>query len=350
MGSDVEYKPNFDGQTLMLANFKNDLNAGALPVGTKTVTALSVYRKRDTDSFLQHIAELPPESTIFRDYGATNGNTYVYYIFPSAEDGASASFASNGIVSNPVTPCNWNWTLICAKKNADGYYHVDSEYAFGNNLASGDIGNGNSPTWLTNFTRYPTRQPVAVNSLSGVLTSLIGRVNGAGEYTEPAELAREIYGLSVLDADKFLKDRKGNLYRIETSAEIQMSTADNTAMQAKTVRLPWRETGSVDTVSIITTEGDAYFWNFAQSEEAKMETEDKTAYIYDNWTVEIEPDEGKLLSRATVIVDVPPAAIMDISTAQEMDALLTEENIGNAYRYTGETNGIYTNGNIYEVI
>lgn len=42
--------------------------------------------------------------------------------------------------------------------------------------------------------------------------------------------------------------------------------------------------------------------------------------------------------------------ITEISTADEMDALLTAENVGNIYRYTGETDDTYTNGDLYEVV
>ena len=44
------------------------------------------------------------------------------------------------------------------------------------------------------------------------------------------------------------------------------------------------------------------------------------------------------------------AEAISISTSEEMDAVLVEENIGNIYVYTGETNDKYTNGMLYQVI
>lgn len=42
--------------------------------------------------------------------------------------------------------------------------------------------------------------------------------------------------------------------------------------------------------------------------------------------------------------------IIDVSDADELTTMLTADNLGNIYRYTGETNETYTNGDLYEVI
>ncbi len=259
MGNNSAYKPwNFDGNTYMLATFQNGLNAGAILFDNVSITGLSVYRKNGSDSVLRHVAELPADATMFRDYGATNGNTYIYYVFPTS-NGSGAAFVTSPITSNAVTPCNWTWALLECTQDDNGFYHVDREYAFGCNLSSGEVGNGNTPNWLTNFTRYQTRQPVAANALSGALTSYIGKVNEDGIYEDTNEQVKALYALSTSVKPKFLKDRKGNLYNVEISGEIQMSTFDNSAIQAKTIRLPWREIGDATNASIITTQSDEYF-------------------------------------------------------------------------------------------
>ena len=48
-------------------------------------------------------------------------------------------------------------------------------------------------------------------------------------------------------------------------------------------------------------------------------------------------------------VEVNVAGIEDISTSDEMTALLVEANVGKVYRFTGTTDETYTNGDLYEV-
>lgn len=42
--------------------------------------------------------------------------------------------------------------------------------------------------------------------------------------------------------------------------------------------------------------------------------------------------------------------IIEIDDPDELTSLLVAENIGNIYRYTGETNETYSNGDLYEVV
>lgn len=40
---------------------------------------------------------------------------------------------------------------------------------------------------------------------------------------------------------------------------------------------------------------------------------------------------------------------IELSTPEEMEAVLVAENIGKIYKYVGETNETFTNGNLYQV-
>lgn len=42
--------------------------------------------------------------------------------------------------------------------------------------------------------------------------------------------------------------------------------------------------------------------------------------------------------------------IINVSDPEVLTATLTADNVGNVYRYTGETNSTYTNGDLYEVV
>lgn len=59
---------------------------------------------------------------------------------------------------------------------------------------------------------------------------------------------------------------------------------------------------------------------------------------------------NKLYSTLLQSISDKIGAPVEIATAEEMDTLLVEENLGKVYMYTGETNDTYTNGNVYQVI
>lgn len=65
---------------------------------------------------------------------------------------------------------------------------------------------------------------------------------------------------------------------------------------------------------------------------------------------------GKTGGTDAITLDEMPTEIaaietapIEVSTADNMAALLTEANVGKAYRFTGTTDGTYTNGDIYVV-
>lgn len=79
-------------------------------------------------------------------------------------------------------------------------------------------------------------------------------------------------------------------------------------------------------------------------------TQEKTATITENGTTEATPDSGKALSKVTIITNIPQAVPIEISTADEMTAVLMATNVGKVYKFTGTTDTTYTNGDLYEVV
>ena len=60
-------------------------------------------------------------------------------------------------------------------------------------------------------------------------------------------------------------------------------------------------------------------------------------------------EDGKILSSSTIGSDNTGLPI-EISSKEEMEMLLTFENIDKIYKYIGETNETFTNGNLYQVM
>lgn len=71
---------------------------------------------------------------------------------------------------------------------------------------------------------------------------------------------------------------------------------------------------------------------------------------------EVMPDSD-YVGLGKVIVNVPTSSTSaptpipeDVVTAEEMATLLTADNVGKVYRFTGTTDDTYTNGDLYEVV
>lgn len=251
------YDPAFTETTQFLANFDSGLSAGSLSA-SEMITGISVYRQKNGEPFFTHIADFPIGTQSFRDYGACSQQNYRYYIYAAT----ATAYSATSLTSPDISPLFWNYTILECSKDINNVYHVQREYRFALDVASGMVGNNNEPTVYKNFTRYPTRQPINCNYKSGTLTAYIGKaVNG--KYVESSDLANDLYALSTSSMTKFLKNRKGELLKIETAAPITMQIGDKYKQQPAKISLPWVEIGEAKTAAIVTDVNDA-FWELGQ--------------------------------------------------------------------------------------
>lgn len=281
-------QPAFDKDWLFLTDFSTDdreyyigsVGALELPVGaTVAFDHLAVYRTGSGDYLAKKILE-PMSREEMReliDYGVVIGKSYTYrvaYYFTvttsgsgedpllvaAGDEGETYTVFASG-TTEEITPCYWDWLLATAEKSDDGTYRYTGQYRFGLNLESGAISNNNAPSLLQNFTRYPTRQGVSANYRSGSLTAYIGEVNHTENvYIDTAAQAEAIYALSTSADAKFLRNRKGELWMIDTAGATTMQLGDKYREQPYIATLNWVETGDTSNVSIILTPADDA-WN-----------------------------------------------------------------------------------------
>ena len=246
-----EYVPSFDESTYILADFSNGLNAGNLPIGSLTVTGISIYREEN--GLLKLIAKTDVSAQSIIDYGAkSQGGAYRYFVYLTGTD----TYAAQPLVTNYVSPCWWDWAIIeCT--GADNLFTAVREYHFGKNLTSGTISNNNAPTVQKTFTRYPNIQLSPVNYASGTLQSLIGVIDQYGNYSDTVESRNAIFELSATPNTLFLKDRKGDLWRIRISGAITAQTNDNSRAQEQTISIPWAQCGNAENCGITRIESTA---------------------------------------------------------------------------------------------
>lgn len=212
----------------------------SIPLPAGDLTGMLLYRD-DGRQFLP-IARGGGNQEVFYDYSAKSGGgpyRYQMFLFSQSLSGMAQ------ISSRYVKPCFGAWTLIEAEYADSKWYKAKNVYVFANNLVSGAVSNNNSPGVFSNFTRYPTVMPSPQNYHSGTLTSLIGTVS-AGEYFDSADLRDKIMALATTMNTLFLKNRKGDFWKVAVSGPIEMTEADNSIKLQVQAQIPWVEIGPAD--------------------------------------------------------------------------------------------------------
>ena len=260
-------QPEFTSAWLFLSDFSS--TTGYQSIGslddvswagvTPDVSEVVVYRQETGVSVMQKLATVtnPNDIGMLADYGVISGKSYTYSVQYLFDDSSSLSANTVILTTNTVTPCYWDWLLAEAEEAADGTFHIVAEYRFGLNLATESMSNNNVPVLMQNFTRYPTRQAMSANYRSGSLTAYIGRVDQtANVYIDTAAQADAIMALGASTNAKFLRSRKGELWKVDTAAATTLMLGDNYKEQPYTVALTWAEVGDASAASIISLPSD----------------------------------------------------------------------------------------------
>ena len=236
------YLPEWDSDTRILATFQNTLSAGNAQSSSEVVGWL-VYRLDEGTTNLQFIRMNEPERNYLVDYAAKNQVSVVYYVFPSFENEIGLPN-----MSESFTPNWWSWDLIVCDTYGDDQYYVAETHKFDLDVTSNQMTNNTSYSVLTNFTPYAKIQSSYSNYWTGTLTALLG--NCGITYQDTVEQMNQIKALANDNRDKFLKDRKGNIWKVRLSAPVGEQVTDAYVEQAVTVTLTWSEVGSAENSSV----------------------------------------------------------------------------------------------------
>ena len=222
------------------------------PVYVPAVNGVSVYRYTEGEPVLRHILDAENAATKVLDYFAPSQQKVSYLIVAHATTDLF-------MLTSQFTPVFWFYSILLCSKGGDGFYHVRNEYIFKYGVETGAVSNNNSPALQTNFTRYPTRQPIASLYKTGTLKGYIGKVSAQKVYSDSVSLQNAIYEISTSTLTKFLKTRKGETLLVECAAPIQMQTGDNMVQQPLVATVDWAEVGDCSEESVISVPSDS-FW------------------------------------------------------------------------------------------
>ena len=247
--------PAWNRYTYMLTNFASEtLSAG---VSQSTSVDTVIYRKKADGTDLTLLSEVESDVQQMKDYGIASATSYVYEKFYVDADGA---FFGADVSATPFCKQFRAYSLIEATQDATNpnIYHVIKVFRFACNLNAGGASNNNSPSFLTNFTPYRLKQPVARVGKSGTLQALIGYVDPVTmRYVDNTSMMDALYEASASTNTFFLKDMKGNVYMVAISGPITQTINTKTKYQQVTVSVPWEEVGDATGLSIIQLPTDA---------------------------------------------------------------------------------------------
>lgn len=229
------YLPIWTPSTYILARFENDLSMGNISGLTAPLLSWLIKRKDPDRSSLRTLAELPPTTIQFKDYQPILGNEYIYYIYAK-----TTNELSNPLISAPITP----------SYNAHFLIDVDNELSFKFDL------NSTTTTFTTvdDYTEYATN--LTHNAFSkgnrkfkeGSLQAIVRDENTdiVVEFSQPLVLLSALESTVALSTGtKYLKTRRGEIYKVFTYGYSQSQLNDNIPQQVYVSSFNFKEVGDV---------------------------------------------------------------------------------------------------------
>ena len=251
--SNSQYKPILNNYSRFLVTFDNGTTISEGIADVALGYNFSVYREIKDTNQLIYVAHLGDGSLSMTDYNVVNDTTYRYYVFKEDE-----SAISEAVVSNDVTTCWWDWSLVdlIPKKKKKGLYYANPNemWKFNLNVTSEARTQNISTTTYNNLTKFPKVSTGKMNYASGGLTCLLGDIqklnNGQISYVEPASMLDSWNNFCTNGNIKLLKDRKGNAMLVTITAN-SSQVDDVLKEQANTITFSWVQVDDTTGITII---------------------------------------------------------------------------------------------------
>lgn len=244
------YAPVWDGNTLLLATFDKDINAGNIVSLTDNVLYWQVYKRKPDDASLTFVAKIPASQYKIIDFNVLNGNEYQYTIFAETENYISAPLEQLGFVKASW----WNWSLVgLQESDTDGLYYADSEniWLFDTMLTSNGFDQNIDKYIMENFTQFPKISSGKKNYLSSSLTAFLSNVDlETGKYVDTVEQYNRFVDFIAQPTPKLLRDRKGNGWVVSTTGN-SMQYIDESTEQITKVSFNFVQLNDINSVNVI---------------------------------------------------------------------------------------------------
>lgn len=247
---DFLYSPIWDGNTLLLATFDKDINAGNIVSLTDNVLYWQIYRKKPDETTLSYITKIPVYQYNFSDFNVLNNGEYQYTIFAETENYISAPLTQVGYSKVSW----WNWSLVgLVDTDTDGLYYADNDniWLFDTMLTSNALDQNIDKYIMENFTQFPKISSGKKNYLSGSLTAYLSNVNmETGKYSDTVEQYNKFVDFIAQPTVKLLRDRKGNGWVVSTTGN-NMQYIDESAEQITKVSFEFVQLNDINHINVV---------------------------------------------------------------------------------------------------
>lgn len=244
------YKPEWDDNTLLLANFDDTLGGGNISSLTDNILYWQIYRKKPEDTALTFICKVPASQYKLVDFNVLNNTEYQYTIFAETETTISAPFEQVGYINTHW----WNWSLVGLQESeTTGLYYADSDnvWLFDTELNSSSLDQNIAKYVMDNFTRYPSVSSGLKNYMTGSITAYLSNVDiQAGKYEDTVTQYNAFVEFIAQPTPKLLRDRKGNGWIVSTT-DANAQYIDESPQQITRVSFGFTQLNDVGNVNII---------------------------------------------------------------------------------------------------
>lgn len=224
----------WDEYTTFYAEFNDNTDAGNIPSGTGAITKWKITRTKTGDPIAVTVAELDDLIQEFYDYRALKDEQYVYRLY-----GITSSEVIAPAQSEYITSDYYGWFLI----DPD----TDTVYKFDINLSSGTLNNDTDFTRYQTYTRTDAYSRGERDMISGQLTALFHdfETDDCGELVQTNEDLANFKTFVNSSVDKYLKDRRGRIWKVQTNGVPETQWNDALQEQVISVTFSYYESGDV---------------------------------------------------------------------------------------------------------
>lgn len=212
---DYTEQTSWTPNTLLLAEFRNNLSAGNVTGLTSDATHWEIQRRSGTETTFTVLATVPITQTEYIDYTIGSRERCIYRIFALNEDERSQPLQTETVLAD-----FYLWSLV---DDTTGEVFI-----FDLNIDSG------SHTSNTGFTVYndvysqkPSVSYSQLDYLSGTISGMAGTVNCTdGRHIAPKSYLENFRSFINNKRTKLLKSRNGDVWRVNTN-NFRLSYIDN---------------------------------------------------------------------------------------------------------------------------